>query len=121
MDQIKSYHVSKENTLIQLKPSVFPVLQSCCLYQFPVSTDHNLEMNENFRHRNFFENILEVKDFSLKGFQFAVFLADVTYGERSFECLLLQGTCTGRLPRGMDGLSHAQPCECMSFRDNLEY
>lgn len=65
MDQIKSYHVSKENTLIQLKPSVLPVLQSCCLYQFPVSTDHNLEMNENFRHHNFFENFLEVKGFSL--------------------------------------------------------
>lgn len=65
MDQIKLYHVSKENALVQLKPSALPCVAVMLSLPIPsVFTDHNLQINEDFWCHNF-ENILEVKGFSL--------------------------------------------------------
>lgn len=66
MDPIKSYLVSNENVLIQLKPPVLP----CASITYPllipsVFTVHNLEKNEDLGCHNFCENILEVKTFDL--------------------------------------------------------
>jgi len=66
MDLIKSYLVSKENVLIQLKPPVLPWFEVLLSLPIPsVFTDHNLGRNEDLGCHNFCEHTLEVKGFSL--------------------------------------------------------
>lgn len=66
MDLIKSYLVSKENVLIQLKPPALPCVALMLFLLIPsVFTDHNLERNEVLGCHTSYESILEVNSFIL--------------------------------------------------------
>lgn len=111
MDLIKSYLVSKENVLIQLKTPALPCVAVMLSLPIPsVFTDHNLERNEDLGCHNFCDNLLEVKGFSLLySGQTLLTGRDLLHVYNRRKASLWGGWTVS-----------CSPCECLFLRENLE-